>query len=115
MTSKQYIKLLKEFGLMYNSYYADEYDLLEFGPDAYLDEGFTESICGWRRSPSHFAGNNWMANSLIVYECGMWNGQCATTVKAGRKLLNEYFRKLKQKEIDKKKREIEESGASYYA
>jgi hypothetical protein len=37
------------------------------------------------------------------------------SVKKGRKLLDEYFRKLKQKEIDKKKREIEESGASYYA
>ena len=113
MTSKQYIKLLKEFGLIYNSYYYDEYDLLEFGPDAYLDEGFTESICGWRRSPSHFAGNNWMANSLIMYEHGSWNGKYAATVKAGRKLLNEFFRGRKLKEIEQRKENIKKAGAKY--
>jgi hypothetical protein len=89
-----------------------------YGPDGYLDGSCEESICGWRRNPSYFNGKdqkNWKANSLIIYCNGRWNDEFAVSVKKGRKLLDEYFRKLKQKEIDKKKREIEESGASYYA
>ena len=116
MTVKQYKKLLDEYGL----YYIDDSSSDEsmYGPDAYLDKSCKVSVCGWRRNPSHFNGNdqkNWKANSLIMYCCGRWNGEFAVTVEEGRKLLDEYYRKLKQKEIDKKKIEIEESGASYYA
>jgi hypothetical protein len=116
MTLKQYKKLLDEFGLYYIGWSSSDESM--YGPDAYLDKSCKVSVCGWRRNPSHFNGKdqkNWKANSLIMYCCGRWNGEFAVTYKEGRKLFDEYYRKLKQKEIDKKKREIEESGASYYA
>ena len=107
MTAKQYKMLLKEFGLVFNSYYDDKYDLQEYGPDAYLDDKFDKSVCGWRRSPSHLSGDiNWRAHSLIMYTNGSWNGKSAVTLKEGRKLLNEYFRNKKLKQVAKKKAEI---------
>ena len=104
MTLKQYKNLIEEFSLYY---YDDSGSESQYGPDAYLDRGFTESVCGWRRNRLVFNDHkSWEANSMIMYDHGCWKGKYATTVKEGRKLLGEYFRNVKLKRVAEKKAEI---------
>lgn len=105
MTLEQYKNLIEEFDLYH---YDESCSGSQYGPDAYLDRGHTESVCGWRRNRREFVNNDksWKAHSLIMYEHGCWNGKYATTIKEGRKLLNEYFRNKKLKHIAEKKAEI---------
>ena len=112
MTLEQYKNLIKEFSLYY---YDDSSSESQYGPDAYIDEGCTESVCGWRRSSNVYFCNarSWESQSLIMYDRGSWNGKYATTVKTGRKLLNEFFRGRKLKEIEQRKENIKKAGAKY--
>lgn len=100
MTVDEYYSLLDEFKMAYVS------------TDAYEDRTFKTSVCGYRTKALYSAPTynrqlgTWEANSMIMYDRGLWNGKYATTIEEGRKLLNEYFRNKKLKHVAKKKAEI---------
>ena len=98
MTKNQYLKLVNEFGLVYD----------DDTTSAYFN-GFP--ICGYRKGISKYA--DWKKNCLIIFEnyteqinnfghySGVYSGKCANTVKDARQLIANQIVYVKNKHLKK--------------
>lgn len=101
MTKKDYIALVKEFGLYYD---ADT-------TSAYYNEF---PICGYRPACSTFGKNDWRAKSLIIFEnyeetlneyghySGYYQDKSSTKVEEARQLISNQIVSIKNKYINER-------------
>ncbi len=106
MTKKDYIALVKEFNLTYDTDTTSAYY-------------YEYPICGYRPDRSNFGKNDWREKSLIIFEnytdhlneyghySGVYQDKFATTVENARQLISNQIVCIKNKYINERLEKME--------